>query len=175
MHEARARHLLARLVDRRRRPQRIEDRLHLGDVVLRAAHHQRVAVLQAPDAAGDAGVDVADPLLPQQDVVELVVGELRVPALDHDVPGAEQPRQLLDGLPGRVPRGDHHPHHARRGQCLDQRGQAVDVPLARRVVVSDHLVTGAAQPLGHVAAHLAQPDQPQLHDGVPSQRSCGSQ
>src|SRR2546430_845793 len=25
------------------------------------------------------------------------------------------------------------------------------------------LVTGTAQPLGHVAAHLAQPDQPQLH------------
>jgi hypothetical protein len=31
-------------------------------------------------------------------------------------------------------------------------------------------VTGAAQPLGHVAAHLAQTDHPQLHDVVLSQR-----
>jgi hypothetical protein len=38
------------------------------------------------------------------------------------------------------------------------------------VVVPDDLVTGAADPLGHVAAHLAQPDQPQLHDGFPSSR-----
>ena len=63
VHEARTRHLLAGLVLLRRRLEGVEDRLHLGDVVLAAADHQRVAVLQAPDAAGDAGVDVADALL----------------------------------------------------------------------------------------------------------------
>jgi hypothetical protein len=31
-------------------------------------------------------------------------------------------------------------------------------------------VPGPAQALGHVAAHLAQPDQSQLHDVVPSRR-----
>src|SRR3712207_8473367 len=46
----------------------------LGDVLLGAADHQRVAVLQAPDPAGDAGVDVADALLAAHDVVDLVVG-----------------------------------------------------------------------------------------------------
>ena len=46
--------------------ERVEGRLHLGDVVVGAAAHQRVAVLQAPDAAGDAAVDEADALLGQQ-------------------------------------------------------------------------------------------------------------
>jgi hypothetical protein len=40
--------------------ERVERRLHLGDVVRRAAAHQRVAVLQSPDASGDAAVDEPD-------------------------------------------------------------------------------------------------------------------
>jgi hypothetical protein len=42
------------------------------------------------------------------------------------------------------------------------------------VVEPNDLVVGAADPVPHVAAHLAQPDQPQLHDVVPSQRSSES-
>src|SRR3712207_8649231 len=45
--------------------------------------------------------------------------------------------------------------------------------LLRVVVETDDLVTGTAQPLGHVAAHLAQPDQPQLHDAVLSSQWSG--
>ena len=43
--------------------ERVERRLHLGDVLLGAAAHQGVAVLEAPDPAGDTAVDVADALL----------------------------------------------------------------------------------------------------------------
>ena len=172
VHEAGARHLLAGLVVRRRRLERVEDRLHLGDVVLGAADHQRVAVLQAPDAAGDAGVDVADALLAQHHVVHLVVGELRVPAVDDDVARAEQLAELLDRRPGRLagrapsPRPRAGPPAPRPAPARLSTSRLPGV-----AVEADHLVTGAAQPLGHVAAHLAQPDQPQLHDVVPSQRS----
>ena len=88
-----------------RRLERVEDRLHLGDVLLRAADHQRVAVLQAPHAAGDAGVDVADALLAAQHVVHLVVGVLGVAPVDDHIARVEQAGQLLDRLPGRLPDG----------------------------------------------------------------------
>ena len=45
-----------------------------------------------------------------------------------------------------------------------QRLQRVDVALAVRItVVTDHLMTVTAEPLGHVAAHFPQPDETDLH------------
>ena len=134
VHEARvAGVLLPGLVLGDRRLEGVEDRLHLGDVVLAAADHQRVAVLQAPDAAGDAGVDVADALLAQHHVVHLVVGELRVAAVDDDVALAEQLAELARPSPGSGrPTGTITQTTRGRLERLDQRLQAVDVPLARR-------------------------------------------
>ena len=48
------------------RLERVEDRHGTLDVLVVAADHQPVAVLQAPDAAGDPAVDEADALLRQQ-------------------------------------------------------------------------------------------------------------
>ena len=70
-----------------------------------AAGHQRVAVLQAPHAAGDAAVDEADALLGEQVGVHLVVGPAGVAAVDHDVALVEQLGEGLDRLPGRVAGG----------------------------------------------------------------------
>ena len=85
--------------------ERVEGRLHLGDVRRRAAVHQRVAVLEAPDPAGDAAVDEADALLGEQVGVGLVVGPPRVAAVDDEVALAEQLAELLDRLAGRVAGG----------------------------------------------------------------------
>ena len=115
VHEARvAGMLLAGLVDRRRRLERVEDRLDLGDVVLAAADHQRVAVLQAPDAAGDAGVDVADALL--------AAASRRAPGRRctsscrrrrSTSPSLSSSPSSLTVGPGRLAGGHHHPDHAR--------------------------------------------------------------
>ena len=52
------------LLARALRAQRVEDRHGPLHVRRGAADHQAVAVLQAPDAAGDAAVEVADALAP---------------------------------------------------------------------------------------------------------------
>ena len=107
--------------------ERVEDRLDELDVLLVAAGHQRVAVLQAPDAAGDAAVDEADALVREELGVGLVVGPARVAAVDDDVALRQQPLERLHGLPGRLARRDHHPDRPRGGQCLDHRLEAVHV------------------------------------------------
>ncbi|GAA3126252.1 hypothetical protein GCM10017687_45980 [Streptomyces echinatus] len=63
-----------------------------------------------------------------------------------------------------VPARDHHPHLAGRVQLLDQFGEALDVGDLRVAVVADDGVAGAADPLAHVAAHLAETDETELHD-----------
>ena len=77
--------------------ERVEDRHGRLDVLGRAADHQAVPVLLAPDAAGDADVEVADALLGEQRGVRAVVGVPRVAAVDDDVAGLEQRGQLVDG------------------------------------------------------------------------------
>src|SRR3546814_9035539 len=104
------------------RLERVEGRLDLRDVLGRAAVHQRIAVLQAPHAAGDTTVDIADLLLLQQLGVDQVVGPAGVAAIDHDVPGAEQAAPGLDGLAGRVTGRHHHPDTLRAGQPPDEPG-----------------------------------------------------
>ena len=164
VHEAGAGHLVAGLVARRRRLERVEDRLDLGDVLGGAADHQRVAVLQAPDAAGDAGVDVADALLGAS------ASACTLSSVNLELPPSTTTSPALSSSPSsrtvaRVGSPEGTITQTTRGasRASTRASQAVDVPRARRAVVADHLVTGAAHPLGHVAAHLAQPDQPQLH------------
>ena len=143
--------------------ERVEGRLHLRDVVVGAAAHQGVAVLQAPDAAGDAAVDEADALLGQQLGVHLVVGPLGVAAVDDQVALAEQLAERPHRLAGRVAGGHHHPHDLGGGQLLDHLLEAADVGDVGVAVVADHGVAGVAQPGAHVAAHLAEADESDVH------------
>jgi hypothetical protein len=96
--------------------------------------------------------------------VHLVVGVARVAAVDEDVTVLQQRAEVADGGPGRLAGRDHHPDHPRLAQLADQRLEAVHVPGGRLAAVeADHRVATAAEPLGHVATHLAEPDQTDLH------------
>lgn len=145
----------------------VEDRLDPCHVVLRAAVHERVAVLEAPHAAGDTAVDEADALGRQLRGVLLVVGPAGVAAVDHDVADREQLRELVDGGLRRRTRRDHHPHDAGGLQAVHKFPQAVDIGEVRVAVVSDDGVACAADALAHVAAHLAETDETKLHQVVP--------
>ena len=89
-------------------------------------------------------------------------------------PFVEQLAQLLDGVAGGLAVRHHHPDDARGVQPLHQVGEGAGVGDLLVAVVPDHLVPRAPQPLAHVAAHLAQPDQSQLHpcSSVSSRSSC---
>jgi hypothetical protein len=145
------------------RLQGVEHRLHLGDVLLVAAVHQRVAVLQAPDAARDAAVDEADALGRQLLRVLLVVRPAGVAAVHDDVTRLEQLGELVDRGLGRSARRNHHPHHTGAAELVHKLPQAVDIGEVRVAVVSEDGVTRAANPLAHVAAHLAEADETELH------------
>ena len=93
----------------------VEGRLDHGDRVVRASAHQCVAVLQPPDASGDAAVDEADAALGQQRGMLLVVGPPGVAAVDDDVALGQQLGELADRGPGRVAGGHHHPRRRRPG------------------------------------------------------------
>ena len=63
-----------------------------------------------------------------------------------------------------APCGHHHPDDARGVELLDHRRPAsVTSETVGVAVVAHDLVPGAADALAHVAAHLAQTDQTQLH------------
>ena len=49
------------------------------------------------------------------------------------------------------------------GQLLDHRGEAVGVGQVGVAVVADDGVAGVAQTGAHVAAHLAEPDESDVH------------
>ena len=153
------------------RAQRVEDRHGPLDQLVVAADHQAVAVLQAPHATADAAVDVADAVGGEGLGVDGVVGEPAVAAVDDQVALGQQPAQGLDRLAGRLTGGDHDPDDAGGRQRADQALEAVDVAHLGVVVEPDDLVTGAAQTLAHVAAHLAQADQSELHRRVLRRRS----
>ncbi len=144
--------------------ERVEGGLHLGDVGVGAAAHQGVAVLQAPDPAGDTAVDEPDALRGQEVGVDLVVGPLGVAAVDDQVTLAEELGELLDGVAGRVARRDHHPDDLRARQLPDHLGQARGVGDVRVAVVADHRVPGVAQAAPHVATHLAETDESEFHE-----------
>jgi hypothetical protein len=92
-----------------------------------------------------------------------VVGPRAVPAVDDHVALLEELAELLDGVAGGLAVRHHHPHDPRSVQLLDHVRERARVGQLLVAVVPDDLVARAAQPLAHVAAHLAQPDQSQLH------------
>jgi hypothetical protein len=147
--------------------QRVEDRHGLLHVGGGATHHQAVAVVQAPDAAGDTTVEVADALGLEQLLVLEVLGELAVATVDDEVALVEQLGELGDGVPGRCTVRHHHPDHARSVELVHHVREGRRVGDRLVAVVPDDLVAGAADPLAHVATHLAQTDQTQLHVVTP--------
>ena len=116
------------------------------------------------------------PLLLQLLGAALVVGPLRVAAVDDHVAAVEQLGELVDRLLRGLAGGDHDPHDPRRLQLLDevlQRARARGAVLDRLLdgllveVERDDLVVGvAADAVHHVAAHLAQPDETDLRHFV---------
>ena len=100
--------------------QGLPDRTQPLEVLAGPADHQRVAALQAPDAAGGADIEVADAASGQRlgsgDVV-VVVG---VAAIDDHVAGTQHVGDRFDGLGGDRAGRHHHPHRTRPGQLCRQ-------------------------------------------------------
>ena len=148
-----------------RRRERGEDRLQPLDRLGVAADHRAEADLQAPDAAGDAGVDEVEPLRLRGRVATLRVAEVRVAAVDDRVARVRERQQLLEGVLGDLPGRDHHPEGARRVELrLQLRERRGGARLDGRVVRL-HVVAVLAQTLRHSVAHAAEADHPELHRG----------
>src|SRR5207245_194537 len=84
-----------------------------GSAARAAAAHQAVAVLQSPDAAAGAGVDVGQAARGQLLAAPDVVLPLRVTPVDDRVAALEHPGERPDRRLRRLAGGDHHPHRAR--------------------------------------------------------------
>ena len=104
---------------------------------------------------------------------DLVVGPARVAAVDDRVALVQQVGQRVHRLLGGVTGGHHDPHRPRRLELGDQvlqggrAGGAVLLGLLHRVlgeVEGHHLVVRVAvDAMDHVAAHLSQPYEAELH------------
>ena len=160
----------------RRRGQGLKDGFQTAVGVGIAAHHQGVAVDQAPDAAAGAGVQQVDAqrrqvFAPAHSV--LVVG---VAAVDDGVAGGQQAGQFVHNGVGDGAGGQHQPHGAGRRQPVNQRrrrggggaagggrgGHRIGVP-----VIDHYPMAAVEQPPGHIAAHAAQANHPDFQ-GCPS-------
>jgi len=154
-------------VDKARRAgrlERLEDGHQPPDVSVVSARHQRVAVLQSPDATGYAAVDVSDTSFAQEGCSAGVVRPSRVAPLHDDVVGIEQPCQLMDVALDGIAVGDHDPDVAWGSQAAHQGLQGGDIAPVGIHVETDDVMAAAAQPLDHVRPHLAQTHESQLHD-----------
>ena len=95
------------------------------------------------------------------------VAEVRVPAVDHDVVGFEQPCKRLYGLFGGVSGRHHDPDGARGRQLCGELLQRRHLGDRGVVVVADHVVAAVTQALGHVGAHASESHHPDLHRSLP--------
>jgi len=129
--------------------------------------HEPVAVLLAPDAARHAAVHVPDALGVEQFGVARVVGVAGVAALDNQVALGQDVGQPADRAAGDLAGRDHHPDHPGRGEHIGEIGQRGHVTDLGTRVVADHLVARGTQPVAHVAAHAAEPDESELHFRAP--------
>src|SRR3954453_14034646 len=85
------------------RSEALEDGLERLDVLTLSADHRAVAVDESPDAAGDAGVNEADALVPHLLPAPLGIVEVAVATVDDPVAGGEQGGELVHRLLRRVP------------------------------------------------------------------------
>ena len=137
-----------------------------------AAEHETVAALDSPNASARSGVHVMDALRPQRTGSTHVVFEVRVTAVDHDVPGAEPLTERHHGLFGRSARRDHDPDGTRCVELCHQlvqrgrRSRAIRDELRHRLraaVIHDSVMPAADQAPHHVCAHATQPNHADLH------------
>ena len=148
--------------------ERVEGRLHLRDVLVGAAAHQRVAVLEAPDAAGDAAVDEADARAGEQLGVRLrrrSTWSCRRRRRGRPRPAARRAPRPSRGSGRRRGPSPRRPS-ARAAARPSPRGWPASADV-RVAVVADDGVPGVAQAGAHVAAHLAEADESDLHAILP--------
>ena len=154
------------------RRQRPEDRLDVRDGLRRAANHQTVPTIGAPDTAAGTGIHIADAVCGERRAPTHVVFEPRVAAVDDDVAGRQQCAKRRDRALRGLARRHHHPHHARLGEACDQgleragASGAVAGHGGNRVgaqVRHDARVAGFHQAARHVGAHFSETDQSNLH------------
>ena len=156
--------------------QRLEDRSAVLENLRLRADHQRIAVLEPPDAARRARVDIVQPA--SFNACRVFEGDLPVgvAAVDHNVAWLTQIGQLLNRLGGRFTRGHHHPRHPRplsegpeqrleRARALGAFGLASADGLVRSVVDKNSMSV-AKQARDHVAAHASQADHPDFHGSL---------
>ena len=143
--------------------ERGEQRLGVGERVLRSADHEAVPLLEAPDAAGDAAIEEAQSALLGLPGAADRVRVAAVAALDHEVARRQQTEQIGEGALGGLPGGEHQPDDARRIEGLDHRLQRVGVAQLGVEVVADDLVSGAAQAFADAAAHAPEAGEPDPH------------
>jgi hypothetical protein len=119
---------------------------------LRTADHQAVAALDAPHAAGSAGIEVVDAALAQRRGATHVVLEVGVAAVDDRVAGLQARGELVHDALGRRAGGNHDPRRARASRrATNSSSDALPAaPSAARpatasaaAVVHDTGVTGA--------------------------------
>ncbi len=143
--------------------ERREDRLEPLHRVVLAADHETEADLEAPDPAGDAGVDEVQSLLLRFAITALRVAEVRVAAVDDRVALVGELQELLERVLRDLPGRDHHPERARcvelRLQLLERRGRA----RLDGGIEGTNVVVVLAQAVGHPVAHAAEADHSELH------------
>ena len=145
--------------------ERVEDRLHLRDVARRRRRPSARSRSPGPRRRRRRRSRRSRcPCSPSSSALRLVVGPAGVAAVDDDVALAEQlaERRRRSARVG-SPAGTITQTTLGAGSCSTMLLEAVDVADVRVAVVADDGVPGAAQPLAHVAAHLAEPDESELH------------
>ena len=154
--------------------ERLQHRPDPLNVLVGAADHEAVAVLQPPHATRHAGVDEADTLGGQLLRAGDRVPVVGVPPVDDEVAAREEFTQFGDGGPRRFTGRHHDPRHPGDRERFGQLGQRLHVGDVGVAVVAHDFVAGAAQPLRHVPAHPAQTHHPDLHGAHLTVRSVPS-
>ena len=154
--------VLAEVCPSVRRGERVERRLRDRDRVGRTAHHHAEAVVEAPDATGDADVEEPETARAVFRGARHRITEITVAPVDEDVAFRCIARELIEGVIGDVPRGDHGPEHARWLELTDQvldrlrTDRAVADRFLHRLgtaVARDDTVLPPRQACDHVGAH----------------------
>ena len=160
-----------------RRRQQAREGLEALDGFRCASQHQAIAVGEAVDAAGHAGIYVAQAALRHFERARHRILVEGVAAVDQRIAGRKQRQQLPQRVFGGRARGQHGEEHAFARQLRGKRRQALDAvdlalpgePLARRrlPVVRDDVGSPARHAARHVGSHPAQSDDSDFHACLP--------
>ena len=138
--------------------ERIEDGQGPFDIVGLAAGHQAVAVLQAPDAAGNTAVSEPDAFIRQDGAMFLVLGKRELPPSITRSPASSLVPSSVITASVISPDGNHDPDQARRGDGRNEFIHAGNIGDVRVTVESGYLDAAIAQPFAHVETHFAKAD-----------------